>query len=464
MSKNIVISAILPICLALSLQSVSGAWNPPSGISRDEIFKTSQQVLARPDIQLNIWEDIFRIRVLEMDWDIGAMVYEPQDTSKIPVGPDGNRAGVFLLHGGSGDHRSRDTVARLLAGKFGFKVVSMTYPGRLYLLDPSRDWPGDTVNPNGTVRLPIWNKDKLITHDQYEVKDDKSMMERYGTIILACAKEGTEFYHRMAGWPVAFEEGARDLMRRHMPMGEYSIYIHGHSTGGPFSFMLTQRVPNIVGVMGLENSPFGYIFSRLVDATWNIPFNCLKIRTWRDTARSAGIEAAEKRDPMEILNHLTMLMEEVHQDWERGTTLPQFKAEYPIHLNGVESLAGAAQATATRLNLSAGERNELVRQYKAYTRELAGAGIKPVPPVLLSISGTSRDHTLEKYNQIILPMFAAMKPAPKTHLVQFGAGVHGYERPEPGLPKGIAPAVFQLFYDALMGGYYEDYARQWARN
>jgi hypothetical protein len=47
-------------------------------------------------------------------------------------------------------------------------------------------------------------------------------------------------------------------------------------------------------------------------------------------------------------------------------------------------------------------------------------------------------------------------------LVQFGAGVHGYERPEPGLPRGIAPAVFQLFYDALMGGFYEDYARQWA--
>ena len=288
------------------------------------------------------------------------------------------------------------------------------------------------------------------------------MMERYGTIILACANEGTEFYHRMAGWPVAFEEGAKDLMRRHLPMGEYSIYVHGHSTGGPFSFMLTQRVPNVVGVMGLENSPFGYIYSRLVDATWNIPFNCLKIRTWRDTARSAGIEAAEKRDPMEILNHLTMLIEEVFEEWEQGTTLPQFKAEYPIHLNGVESLAGAAQATARRLNLTAQQTEDLVRQYKGYTRELTGQGVKPVPPILLGISGTSRDHTLEKYNQIVLPMFAGMKPAPKTHLTKYLAGVHGYERPEPGLPKGIAPAVFKLFYDALMGGYYEDYARRWA--
>ena len=104
----------------------------------------------------------------------------------------------------------------------------------------------------------------------------------------------------------------------------------------------------------------------------------------------------------------------------------------------------------------------MVLQYKGYTRELTGEGVKPVPPVLLSISGTSRDHTLEKYNRIVLPMFAAMQPAPKTNLTQFGAGVHGYERPEPGLPKGIAPAVFQLFHDALMGGYYEEYARQWA--
>ena len=135
-----------------------------------------------------------------------------------------------------------DDVACLLTGKFGFKVVSMTYPGRLYLLDPSRNWSGDTINPDGTVRTPIWNKDKLITHDQDEVVEDKSMMDRYGTTLLACAKEGTEFYNRMAGWPMAFEEAGQDLMGRHFPEGGYSIYVHGSSTGGPFAFMLTQRV------------------------------------------------------------------------------------------------------------------------------------------------------------------------------------------------------------------------------
>ncbi len=32
-----------------------------------------------------------------------------------------------------------------------------------------------------------------------------------GTMILACAKEGTEFYDRMASWPVAFEENRQKL-------------------------------------------------------------------------------------------------------------------------------------------------------------------------------------------------------------------------------------------------------------
>ena len=85
MSRKIVLSAILWTSLVLSVQPVSGAWNPPSHISGDEVLKTSEQVLGRPDIELNIRGDIFRIWVLAMDWDIRAMVYEPLDTSKIPV-------------------------------------------------------------------------------------------------------------------------------------------------------------------------------------------------------------------------------------------------------------------------------------------------------------------------------------------------------------------------------------------
>ena len=202
MSRKFTLFSVL-FLLTIQLYAPPADWRPSSVVSREEILQASETVRAMPDLPLKVEEDIFRIRAVGMDWDMGAVVYEPQDPSRIPVGPDGKKVGVFLLHGGSSDHRSKDELARMLAGKFGFKVTSMSYPGRLYLLDPSRNWPGDTINPDGSVRTPIWNKDQQITRDQYEVVEDKSMMERYGTVILACAREGTEFYHRMAGWPVA---------------------------------------------------------------------------------------------------------------------------------------------------------------------------------------------------------------------------------------------------------------------
>jgi hypothetical protein len=456
MSKKVGLLALSIVLFSFNSLVPAADWNPPSEVSRQKILEDSQAVLARPDIPLKVREEIFRIRVLEMDWDMGAMVYEPEDPARIPVGPNGKKLGAFLLHGGSGDHRSKDDVARLLAGKFGFKVVSMTYPGRLYLLDPSRDWPGDTLNPDGTARMPIWNQDKLITHDQYEMVEDKSMMERYGTTILACAREGTEFHHRMAGWPMAFEEAGKDLMSRHMPPGEYTIYMHGHSTGGPFAFMLTQRVENIAGIIGMESSPFGYIYARQVNQSWHLPFNCLKIRTWRDVARYAGPEALGSEGPDALL-HLPMLMEQVFESWAResNTTQPLFKAEYPVHLNGVEALGSAAQAVAHRLGMTPQQTDDLVRHFKNYTRELSGEGDRPFPPAILGTAQTSRDHSLDIYQNVVLPMFAAMKPTPKVRHVRFGAGVHGYSRPEPELPMGVAPAVAQLWYEAIMEGYFE---------
>ena len=75
-------------------------WEPQSAFSREDIVKTSEEVLAMPNIPLDIEEDILRINVLRMDWDVGGMVYQPKDSSKIPVGPDGKKVGVFVIHGG----------------------------------------------------------------------------------------------------------------------------------------------------------------------------------------------------------------------------------------------------------------------------------------------------------------------------------------------------------------------------
>jgi hypothetical protein len=145
-----------------------------------------------------------------MDWDIGVVIYEPEDSINGSTGPDSKKVAVFLLRGGVSDYKSVDRLARVLSEKFGTKVVSMTFPGRFYFLEPSRDWPGDVENGDGAARTPLWTKETHITTDQYEIVQDVSKRESYGTIVSLAAREGTEFYYRMAAWPVAFEEAMKD--------------------------------------------------------------------------------------------------------------------------------------------------------------------------------------------------------------------------------------------------------------
>jgi len=288
-------------------------WQPPEQVSREDTLARSDAVLAKPDLPLRQTEDVFRIQALGLDWDMGVTVYEPADPAQVARGADGLKIGIFLLHGGSGDFKSMEPMAKLFAGKFSCKAVAMTFPGRLFLDDPSRDWPGDTINTNGTVRTPLWLKGEHITPDQYEVVRDTSMRMRYGTRTVARAKPGTIFYDRMAAWPVAFEAGMKDAMRRHFPPGEFSVYLTGHSTGGPMVFMISQRVPNVAGMIAVENSPFGFIQEEqhnwsgalgkvagharvaTTKAPRADPFNELYIRTWRP-GRAAGADAAALAD------------------------------------------------------------------------------------------------------------------------------------------------------------------------
>jgi hypothetical protein len=475
LKKNILAAACFVFIYCFILFPIfsiaTAAWEPPKEISREECIKISNAILAQPDIKFKQKEDIFRINVVGMDWDMGVMVYQPEDLTKIPKGADGKKVGFFILHGGSGDWRSMEKLARLLTGKYGYKVVSMTYPGRLYLQDPKRNWPADTFNADGTVRTSIWKKDELITPDQYEVVKDISMRERYGTRIVARAKPGTVFYYRMAGWPAAFEEGMKEACKRHFPVEEYSIYANGHSTGGPIIHMLLQRVSNIVGMTDAEGSPFGYInekkhawsgaLGKIGDLKGDEeenkprtdPFNELYIRSWRDKARYQGPEALGQEGPKALMR-LPMLMEEVFEEWDKTKNQPNFKAEYLITHNIVKSLAEGARVTAKRLNMSPEETDALVKRYTGYVRELSGPGVKPVPPILYNITKDSRDHSPEVYKEVILPMFAAINPAPKTRLIKYGAGIHGYTAREKDLPLGIAPAVTKVWYDAIINGYF----------
>lgn len=446
-------------------------WEAPGFVDRANVVATSDAVLASPDLQIKQTEDIFRIEALGLEWDMGVMVYEPADATKIARGADGKKIGVFLLHGGSGDYKSMEPMARTYAGKFGQKAVAMTFPGRLYLDDPSRDWPGDTIHPDGSVRTPIWKTGEYIKPDQYDVVSDTSMRLRYGTRTVARAKPGSIFYDRMAGWLYAFEQGMKEAMRRHFPDAEYSIYLTGHSTGGPHVFMMSQRVPNVAGVIAAENSPFGFIQEEQHNWSGALgkvagyervatkrkprtdPFNELYIRTWRDRARYAGPEALGQEGPSALMR-LPWLMEEILDWWEKSKARAQFKAEYILTHNIQVSLTEAARVSARRLGLSADATAELVARYRGYPYPLSGPDAKPVPPILFAISKDSRDHSPDVYKAVVLPMFAKIEPAPKTRVVQFGAGVHAYSKAEEGLPLGILPPVAKLFHEAITAGYF----------
>jgi alpha-beta hydrolase superfamily lysophospholipase len=422
-------------------------WEPPPVVSREEVLKLHHEVAAMPDIPINIREDIFRLHALEMAWDIGVIVYEPADRSKIPSGPDGNRIGVFLIHGGVSDYKSVDCIARPLAEKFGIKVASMTFPGRFYLPDPSRDWPGDVERSDGSARTPMWTKETNITRDQYEIVQDGSKRESYGTLVSLSAKEGTEFYHRMAAWPVAFEEAIKETARRHLPQGDFSIYIHGHSTGGPFAMMATQRIANIAGVVGYGTSPFGYMYPQVSGDSWEFPFNQLRLRTWRDTARYLYEGMKDKNIGLPMLIELTF------ERWEKSKRRPNFKAEDFVHKNSLKALDAAARAAATRLNLSFKDTESLVQRYLGYTRELSGPGVKPVPP-FLSLHGINDDTVTLARCDKSLSLFAKLNPAPKVRCVSIGAGVHTWSYTESELPQGIATPVAKLWHDAIMKGFY----------
>lgn len=151
-----------------------------------------------------------------------------------------------------------------------------------------------------------------------------------------------------------------------------------------------------------------------------------------------------------------MVMEDILEAWDHEQKRPQFKAEYII-THGIEaSMTEAALVTAKRLQLNEAETDALVAHYIGLTMELRGPGVKSVPPVMFQISATSRDHSREVYEAVVIPLYQAMDPAPKFSLTQFMAGKHGYMAADDtlDLPLGIGPAVFLQWESAIKGGWF----------
>ena len=427
-------------------------WPLPEELSRVDLVAVSSDVLARADIPIRTSLQQFRVQSQGLPWDVAGALVEPQDPGAVPVGPDGRKVGMFFQHGGEGDHRAMVPRAEFLAAKFGWRIFCFTMPGKFYFDDESREWPGDTINPDGTGRTPKWTVDAPITADQYELisdRTDPAKRAKWGTLFFLRARPDTEFHARMAGWPVAFEDTMRAACDRYFPADEYSIYVHGHSTGGPFMHNLLQRIDNVAGLAGMESSPFGCLFSAMLGMNWQYPFTDLTLRTWRHIAKYAGSEAGP-----DGLKRLPWLMEDVFEAWDKAKSRPQFKAEYVVTYGAVDTLEAAGRATAERLGLTDSATSALVERYRAYAAPLTGPGTRPVPPLLYGIAQGSRDHTAARYHDIVLPGLAALDRPPRTHLTVFGAGVHNYTRPEEDLPFGLLPAVGAWWQGAIENGYY----------
>lgn len=431
---------------------MSSSWSPPAELSREHIIAASEDVHALPDIEIRSEEIIFRVRSAELDWDIAGMIYEPVDFADIPTGPDGRRIGIFMQHGGEGDHRGMAARSEFLARKFGYRILCLTMPGRLYFPDPSHDWPGDTINPDGSVRTPLYTVDGGVPADEFDLIQDRSDPDKrakWGTLFFLQAKEGSEFYDRLAAWPLAFDDAMVAACARHFPAEDFSVYSHGHSTGGPFAHNLLQRVDNAVGLIGMETSPFGAIYSAMLGMSWDFPFTYLTVRTWRHIAKYAGTEAGP-----EGFKRLPWVMEDVFEAWDKAKSRPQLKSEYILSYGAADTLAAAGAATAARLGLDAADSDALVQRFRGYAAPLQGPGTKPLPPILYGIAAGSRDHKIERYRNVVLPTLAALDRPPVANIVLFQAGVHGYTKAEPELPFGLLPAAALLWRKAIDEGYY----------
>src|SRR6202007_2224364 len=99
---------ILATSLSLGTMSALADYTPPKLVPYDDLVAATKEVMGRPGIPTTgangkaYVDDIFRINTAGMAWDIGLGVFSPSDPSKVAVGADGKKIGIFLLHGGSG--------------------------------------------------------------------------------------------------------------------------------------------------------------------------------------------------------------------------------------------------------------------------------------------------------------------------------------------------------------------------
>jgi hypothetical protein len=182
---------------------------------------------------------------------------------------------------------------------------------------------------------------------------------------------------------------------------------------------------------------------------WDYPFHYLTIMSWRNLAMYAGPEAGP-----DLQWKLPQVMEDVLERWDIAKQSAFFKAEYIFTYAATAQLAEAARVAARRLRLGSVAEDELIAHYVGYIGPLTGPNARPVPPLLLGITKGSRDHTADRYRQVVLPALAAIRPPPRVALVQYDGGVHAYDEASSDLPLGALPAIARTWDDAIQNGFF----------
>ena len=353
-------------------------WQPPEFVSREQCIKDTEEVLGMPDIPIRQTEDIFRINVLGMDWDLGMVVYEPEDPKKIPVGADGKKAGFFLLHGGSGDFKG---IEEPMPSCWPASSASKWSPGP-FRADSTFDVRaaiGRAIPSTRTARSGRRSGSKASDHagpvrGGERHLDAQPLRHAHGRARQA----GYELLLSHGGLAAAFEEGMIEAMRRHFPEARiFRLCVRATPPAGRLSACCasgcrtwrasspprTRRLAHWKQQRRIWGGAMGKIegYEQVATKPARAPIRSTSsISAPGATLRATkGPEALGQEGPTALMR-LPAIMEDILEHAGKAKARPQFKAEYIITHAITGSLAEGARVTAARLKMNQDETEALV--------------------------------------------------------------------------------------------------------
>ena len=140
--------------------------------------------------------------------------------------------------------------------------------------------------------------------------------------------------------------------------------MHEHLTGGPCVHALLQRVPNVSGPNGIENSSFGHFYHRMTGHDWPTPLTTC----WCGRGASSHVTRAPNSQCSKGKSHCSAWSRSWKSCSSSGTRSRSFpfKAENWFHNRTPSCLREAAIVAATYRNLSHDATEALISEFLDY--------------------------------------------------------------------------------------------------